>query len=69
MNKRIIELAEHAGFDAELMQQNHDKGTPSIAEKFAALIVEECIYIVEDAGGVDKYYYSEAIEKHFGDKQ
>ena len=35
-------------------------------EKFAELIVRECIDVVEDAGGIDKYHYTGAIEKHFG---
>jgi len=43
MNKRIRELARQAGFDSELMELNHNNGTPSIAETFAELIVQECI--------------------------
>ena len=35
-------------------------------EKFAELIVRECIDVVEDAGGIDKYHYTGAIGKHFG---
>ena len=35
-------------------------------EKFAQLIVRECIDVVEDAGGIDKYHYTGAIGKHFG---
>jgi len=35
-------------------------------EKFAVLIVRECIDVVEDAGGIDKYHYTGAIGKHFG---
>ena len=35
-------------------------------EKFAELIVRECIDVVEDAGGIDKYHYTRAIGKHFG---
>ena len=42
MNERILELAREAGFDAELMQRNHDRGNPSTAEKFAELIVRDC---------------------------
>ena len=37
--------------------------------KFAELIVGECIDVVEDAGGIDKYHYARAIEKHFGDEE
>ena len=35
-------------------------------KKFAELIVRECIDVVEDAGGIDKYHYTGAIGKHFG---
>ena len=64
MNERIKELAEQAGFI--------DRGTNHTAymnfdhEKFAELIVRECIDVVEDAGGIDKYHYTRAIGKHFG---
>ena len=33
------------------------------------LVVRECRDIVEDAGGIDKYHYTRAIEKHFGVKE
>ena len=35
-------------------------------KKFAELFVRECIDVVEDAGGIDKYHYIGAIGKHFG---
>ena len=47
MNERIKELAGQAGFDSELMEHNHNKGTPSIAHVFAELIVQECIDKIE----------------------
>ena len=34
----MYQLANQVGFDAELMQRNHDKGIPSIAELFAKAI-------------------------------
>ena len=34
----MYQLANEVGFDAELMQRNHDKGFPSIAELFAKAI-------------------------------
>jgi thiamine pyrophosphate-dependent acetolactate synthase large subunit-like protein len=37
-----------------------------VLAKFAELIVRECIDVVEDAGGIDKYHYTGAIGKHFG---
>ena len=58
MNERIQELAE---------QCYHRYSVHYIdLEKFAELIVQECINVVEDAGGIDKYHYTGAIGKHFG---
>ena len=34
----MYQLAQQVGFDAELMQRNHDKGIPAIAEHFARAI-------------------------------
>jgi len=58
MNERIKELSE---------QCYHRYSVHYIdLEKFAELIVRECIDVVEDAGGIDKYHYTRAIGKHFG---
>ena len=75
MNERIKLLAEQAGckvMDGEwyipsatgLEKIVYTKGIG--LEKFAELIVRECIDVVEDAGGIDKYHYAGAIGKHFG---
>ncbi len=68
MNERIKELAEQAGIvfwemsgDVDWRQANREH-----LDKFAELIVKECIFAVEDAGGIDKYHYTKAISKHFG---
>ena len=81
MNERIRELAEQAYEQKPLMVLNpetfeieHKIGNGGVAmynrvfnqEKFAELIVRECIDVVEDAGGIDKYHYTGAIGKHFG---
>ena len=69
MNERIKELWE------ESQQWNgSDDGRGGLkilesVEKFAELIVRECIDVVEDAGGIDKYHYTGAIGKHFGVEQ
>ena len=42
MNKRIRELAEQAGFDPDAIQR---MGVMPQAEKFAELIVKECVGI------------------------
>jgi hypothetical protein len=68
VNERIKDLAHQAGFDAELMQLNHDRGNPSIAEKFAELIIQECIELVEKRPYVDDGNWphpSMMIKKHF----
>ena len=62
MNERIEDLAEQANL--KLDELPDDTFIP--LEKFAELIVRECIDVVEDAGGIDKYHYTGAIGKHFG---
>ena len=59
MNKRIKELAEQAG-----LQPYYDTQEGQI-EKFAELIVRECLEAVFDAGP-DPEYYQNRIKKHFG---
>ena len=63
MNERIDKLLVKAGayFGGEGVDySNFDP------KKFAELFVRECIDVVEDAGGIDKYHYTGAIGKHFG---
>ena len=70
MNERTIDLYKQATeFAYDSIGKEHSntayfQGT--IAGKFAELIVRECIDVVEDAGGIDKYHYTGAIGKHFG---
>ena len=67
MNERIKELSDIA-------YKNHLKNNPESSfgrrtdydKEFAELIVRECVNVVEDAGGIDKYHYTRAIGKHFG---
>ena len=71
MNERIRQLAEQAntiGDWGEDITEGRYFVYPNIKnlEKFAELIVRECIDVVEDAGGIDKYHYTGAIRKHFG---
>ena len=70
MNERIKELAEQAGLRFTQLMSNPMvpvvDGKETDLEKFAELIVRECIDVVEDAGGIDKYHYTGAIGKHFG---
>ena len=63
MNERIKELAEEAG-----LLVHNPEGVPTKLEKFAQLIVRECIGIVSDA--VDHREpastYVDKIKQHFG---
>jgi hypothetical protein len=68
MNERILELAEQATTIVDTVNsQGYSSSYANFdREKFAELIVQECIDVVEDAGGIDKYHYTGAIGKHFG---
>ena len=69
MNERIKELWEES---QQWNGSDDGRGGLKILEsvdKFAELIVRECIDVVEDAGGIDKYHYTGAIGKHFGVEQ
>ena len=62
MNERIRALAKEAG----LWRQHYDIGeeSPERLEKFAELIVRECIDVHEDDYGVD--IIGNVLKKHFG---
>lgn len=66
MNERIDKLMYHAGLTAQGCWDEMDEYDRKAIEKFAELIVRECIFAVEDAGGIEKYYHTKAISKHFG---
>ena len=66
MNERIRELAKQAYEDVI-------KNTPSFLvtkelyeQKFAELIVLECIQAVKNVGGYNEDYHMNAIKKYFG---
>ena len=69
MNERILELYRQAQVPHTAIDPSNNmpyETTKFSAEKFAELIIQECIYAVEDASHrIDKYHYSEAIRKHF----
>ena len=66
MNERIKLLAEHAGYKdlptVRLAFQGFDK------EKFAELIVKECMNVLAESREVRQtaYYYRNKIAEHFG---
>ena len=72
MNERIRELAEQNAneiadlFTPGFFDDRMVADVANISKKFAELIVWECIFAVEDAGGIDKYHYTKAITEHFG---
>ena len=70
MNERIRELAEQAGLSH--MPSNYPdmadlyKGADFELEKFAELIIRECMRVVEDYYMDPCSYADEAIKEHFG---
>lgn len=68
MNERINLLAIEANKYSLLEVDRSSEFFHDIAmEKFAELLIRECIYAVEDASHrIDRYHYSEAIRKHLG---
>ena len=80
MNERIKELAEHAGFFPKLNWDHtewHTAGHNNTFEKFAELIVKECVEVCagiaavragyNDADGRDTAYScGDMIKEHFG---
>ena len=78
MNERIRELMIKAIYDVDRIYDPIDNPLNEevskmyipdcFAEKFAELIVQECIGVVEDSDGYSQYFphVTENIEKHFG---
>jgi hypothetical protein len=73
MNERIKQLAEQAGYSKDYLEI----GLPSNMEKFARLIVQECISMAdkesERYSNLDQEYcsmamdnYRELVRQHFG---
>jgi hypothetical protein len=65
MNQRIRELAHEAG-----LPTYNPEGIPTKLEKFAELIVMECLTICEELGdqGLDGHYCADEIKRTFGVK-
>ena len=62
MNKRIKELLEQAGVKFVVMPDD------TVYEKFAELIVFECVHAVMD-GSKEGDWYAQKIEEHFDNGQ
>jgi hypothetical protein len=65
MNKRIGELAEQAALLGPGSRIGNAHGA---TERFAELIIRECLSICEELGdkGMDGHYCADKILKHFG---
>jgi hypothetical protein len=64
MNERIKELAKEAGL---LVYQDPTKEyVPTKLEKFAELIVQECVTNVKDWEKDSRNHISYMLERHFG---
>jgi hypothetical protein len=70
MNPRIQLLAEQAGSTHKQNLGVYQFYADEL-EKFAQLIVRECIGVIEDSEGYSQYFphVTENIEKHFGVKE
>lgn len=75
MNERIKELAEHAREYARnhvteckiygyYMEENEFE--EQFENKFAELIVRECIQAIDDIGGYNEEFHMNVIKNHFG---
>jgi hypothetical protein len=76
VNERIKQLVEQAGILKEQSVQakivkNEDGTWTSILEypdleKFAELLIRQCIQAVKNVGGYNEDYHMNAIKKYFG---
>jgi len=77
MNERIRELATQAGLLPKdigpVVETRHMKKKKQDLEKFAELIVAECIGVCEEyhgtAGDQAAWYIGQGIKEHFGVKE
>ena len=68
MNERIRELAEQATTYIE-PTANSGEGWIFDKEKFAELLIQQCIQAVKNVGGYNEEYHMNAIKKYFGVKE
>jgi hypothetical protein len=77
MNEHLRQIAEQAEFEVELIGDNHHISFGMISEdvepnlqKFAELIVRECVGIITDPTNMDRHNFQTAdlIKEHFGVK-
>lgn len=63
MNEQIRLLAEQAGFHSYITTHKDDV---AMFEKFAELIVKECVQAIDNVGGFNEEFHMNAIKEHFG---
>jgi hypothetical protein len=72
MNERIRELAEQAGIttnlDTNYFEKDMNKWVDYFSEKFAELIVRECVGFADHSNVTGKSIIGERIKEHFGIK-
>ena len=67
MNERIRQLAEQARIKDHWSMDERRYLTNYLDEqKFAELIVRECIQAVDNVGGYNEEFHMNAIKEHFG---
>ena len=65
MNEKIKELWDKAVTLVE-QEPDGDWSLDTIKDKFAELLVEECIKAVDYSGGDNAQYHMDSIKQHFG---
>ena len=68
MNERIAKLANQAGFDVDNTGKFGNYSEMARAEKFAELIVKECMDTIAESREArhTAYYYRNRVAEHFG---
>ena len=70
MNKRIEDLMYHSGLTAQGCWDEMDEYDKQAIEKFAELIVKECIQVLDPGGHqlIARFHTRQWLSEHFGVK-
>ena len=70
MNKRIEDLMYHSGLTAQGCWDEMDDYDKQAIEKFAELIVKECIQVLDPGGHqlIARFHTRQWLSEHFGIK-
>ena len=70
MNKRIEDLMYHSGLTAQGCWDEMDDYDKQAIEKFAKLIVKECIQVLDPGGHqlIARFHTRQWLSEHFGVK-